>query len=978
MAEIRLNKIIRTYNIGLQNLVDFLISKGVEVEANPNAKISDDLLPQIEKQFGKDLELKQASEKVDIKLNEILEKTSRKQQENAKEEEDEEPVRETVIKTTIFTPVEQRQEAAQAPQPEVAPEPKDDAQPERETAPSPEPETRTAEEAPAKEAEPEVRQEPEPVKEVPVKMGEKAEAVTESKPLQETPKVDTVVKEDVPAPTTPAAGKDQHNGERPDVKHEKKHVPAQAKPKEEQQAKAKPQAPEEKPSDDDSTPGLKVLGKIDLSQFEPKKGGKKRERIAKGSQKVDVAKEGKQADNSSKKDKDKNKNAKQGQEQGKGNKKRNRGADRFKPAMTEEEQEAMQKEIQKQVKETYARMNDNKKNNFGAKYRKEKREQAAAKTQEEMAQEMAEKKVLKVTEFVTVNDLATLMNNTPVNEVIKACMELGLMVSINQRLDAEALVLVAEQFGYKVEFVTADLTEEIEGSSEQVDREEDLVPRPPIITVMGHVDHGKTSLLDYIRKSNVIAGEAGGITQHIGAYNVKLPDGRRITFLDTPGHEAFTAMRARGAQLTDLAIIIIAADDAVMPQTVEAINHAQAAGVPMVFAINKIDKPGAQPEKIYQQLAQMNILTEAWGGKYQSQEISAKKGLNVDKLLEKVLLETDLLDLKANPDKNAVGAVIESSLDKGRGYLATVLVQDGTLHTGDMMLSGCYYGRVKAMFNERGQKVKEAGPSTPVSVLGLNGAPSAGDKFNVMSDEKEAKAIANKREQLIRIQGIKTQKHMTLEEIGRRIAIGNFKELNVIVKGDVDGSVEALSDSLIKLSTEQVRVNVIHKAVGAISESDVILAEASDAVIIGFQVRPSTDARKIADEQGIEIRIYSVIYDAINDVKDGIEGMLEPIKKEEITGTAEVKQTFKISKVGTIAGCLVRDGKISKTAQCRLIRDGIVVYTGELASLKRGKDDVKEVSAGMECGIGIEKFNDLKVGDNIEAFVITEIKQKLD
>ena len=978
MAEIRLNKIIRTYNIGLQNLVDFLISKGVEVEANPNAKISDDLLPQIEKQFGKDLELKQASEKVDIKLNEILEKTSRKQQENAKEEEDEEPVRETVIKTTIFTPVEQRQEAAQAPQPEVAPEPKDDAQPERETAPSPEPETRTAEEAPAKEAEPEVRQEPEPVKEVPAKMEEKAEAVTESKPLPETPKVDTVVKEDVPAPTTPAAGKDQHNGERPDVKHEKKHVPAQARPKEEQQAKAKPQAPEEKPSDDDSTPGLKVLGKIDLSQFEPKKGGKKRERIAKGSQKVDVAKEGKQADNSSKKDKDKNKNAKQGQEQGKGNKKRNRGADRFKPAMTEEEQEAMQKEIQKQVKETYARMNDNKKNNFGAKYRKEKREQAAAKTQEEMAQEMAEKKVLKVTEFVTVNDLATLMNNTPVNEVIKACMELGLMVSINQRLDAEALVLVAEQFGYKVEFVTADLTEEIEGSSEQVDREEDLVPRPPIITVMGHVDHGKTSLLDYIRKSNVIAGEAGGITQHIGAYNVKLPDGRRITFLDTPGHEAFTAMRARGAQLTDLAIIIIAADDAVMPQTVEAINHAQAAGVPMVFAINKIDKPGAQPEKIYQQLAQMNILTEAWGGKYQSQEISAKKGLNVDKLLEKVLLETDLLDLKANPDKNAVGAVIESSLDKGRGYLATVLVQDGTLHTGDMMLSGCYYGRVKAMFNERGQKVKEAGPSTPVSVLGLNGAPSAGDKFNVMSDEKEARAIANKREQLIRIQGIKTQKHMTLEEIGRRIAIGNFKELNVIVKGDVDGSVEALSDSLIKLSTEQVRVNVIHKAVGAISESDVILAEASDAVIIGFQVRPSTDARKIADEQGIEIRIYSVIYDAINDVKDGIEGMLEPIKKEEITGTAEVKQTFKISKVGTIAGCLVRDGKISKTAQCRLIRDGIVVYTGELASLKRGKDDVKEVSAGMECGIGIEKFNDLKVGDNIEAFVITEIKQKLD
>lgn len=978
MAEIRLNKIIRTYNIGLQNLVDFLSSKGVEVEANPNAKISDEHLPAIEKQFGKDLELKQASEKVDIKLNEILEKTSKKQQESAKEEEYE-PVRETVIKTTIFTPVEPK------PEPEtirpVVPEPQPEIKPE----PQPEPvvETPVAETAKEPEPQPEVKPEPaeRPVEETPAEKPKVEETESKPEPQPEVKKVETV-KETVPEPTTPAAGKDIRGGERPMSKHEKKLAAAarqkeeQAKAKHQQHPEGKPERNEEKPATESSTPGLKVLGKIDLSQFEPKKGNKKRERIAKGSQKVDVAKEGKQADNSSRKDK--NKNARQAQEQGKGGKKRNRGADRFKPVMTEEEQEAMQKEIQKQVKETYARMNDNKKNNFGAKYRKEKREQAAAKSQEEMAQEIAEKKVLKVTEFVTANDLATLMNNTPVNEVIKACMELGMMVSINQRLDAETLVLVAEQFGYKVEFVTADLTEEIEGSSEQADREEDLVPRPPIITVMGHVDHGKTSLLDYIRKSNVIAGEAGGITQHIGAYNVKLPDGRRITFLDTPGHEAFTAMRARGAQLTDLAIIIIAADDAVMPQTVEAINHAQAANVPMVFAINKIDKPGAQPERIYQQLAQMNILTEAWGGKYQCQEISAKKGLNVDKLLEKVLLETDLLDLKANPNKNGVGAVIESSLDKGRGYLATVLVQDGTLKTGDMVLSGSYYGRVKAMFNERGQKVKEAGPSTPVSILGLNGAPSAGDKFNVMSDEKEAKAIANKREQLLRIQGIKTQKHMTLEEIGRRIAIGNFKELNVIVKGDVDGSVEALSDSLIKLSTEQVRVNVIHKAVGAISESDVILAEASDAVIIGFQVRPSTDARKLADEQGIEIRLYSVIYDAINDVKDGIEGMLEPIKKEEITGTAEVKQTFKISKVGTIAGCLVRDGKIAKTSQCRLIRDGIVVYTGELASLKRGKDDVKEVSAGMECGIGIEKFNDLKVGDNIEAFVITEIKQTLD
>ena len=947
MGEIRLNKLIRTYNIGLQNLVDFLNSQGVEVEANPNAKISDEHLPAIEKQFGKDLEMKKASEKVDIKLTEILERTSRKQQEAAREEEFEEPVRETVIKSNVFTPKEIKPEPKPAPAPKPEPEPKPEPapapkpEPVPEPAPAPKPEPKPAP-APAPKPEPEPRPEPKPVPE-PQPVPEPVKPEVAPEPEIKTTVVETPVIETKPAPT-----------------------PAEKVSGEEIETKAE--------SEENATPGFKVLGKIDMTQFE-KKSGKKRERIAKGSQKVDVAKEGKQADNNSRKDK---KDSKGAQDQGKGGKKRGRGSDRFKPAMTEEEQEAMQKEIQKQVKETYARMNDNKKNNFGAKYRKEKREQAAARTQEEMAQVMAEKTVLKVTEFVTVNDLATLMNNTPVIDVIKACMDLGLMVSINQRLDAEALVLVAEQFGYKVEFVTAELTEEIDGSDNVEETEEDLVPRPPVITVMGHVDHGKTSLLDYIRKSNVIAGEAGGITQHIGAYNVKLPDGRRITFLDTPGHEAFTAMRARGAQLTDLAIIIIAADDAVMPQTVEAINHAQAAGVPMVFAINKIDKPGAMPEKIYQQLSQMNILTEAWGGKYQSQEISAKKGLNVDKLLEKVLLETDLLDLKANPKKKGVGAVIESSLDKGRGYLATVLVQNGTLKTGDMVLSGCYYGRIKAMFNERGQKVKEAGPSTPVSILGLNGAPSAGDKFNVMTDEKEAKAIANKREQLIRIQGIKTQKHMTLEEIGRRIAIGNFKELNVIVKGDVDGSVEALSDSLIKLSTEQVRVNVIHKAVGAISESDVILAEASDAVIIGFQVRPSTDARKVADDQGIEIRLYSVIYDAINDVKDGIEGLLEPIKKEEVTGTAEVKQTFKISKVGTIAGCLVKEGKIAKTSQCRLIRDGIVVYTGDIASLKRNKDDAKDVSAGMECGIGIEKFNDIKVGDVIEAFIITEIKQTLD
>ncbi|MCQ2135622.1 MAG: translation initiation factor IF-2, partial [Bacteroidales bacterium] len=641
----------------------------------------------------------------------------------------------------------------------------------------------------------------------------------------------------------------------------------------------------------------------------------------------------------------------------------------------EAEEEEMQKEIQKQIKETYAKMNESKnKNQFGAKHRKEKREAAANKMMEAMEQQEMDKKVLKVTEFVTVSDLATLMNNTPVTKVIAACMNLGLMVSINQRLDAEALVLVAEEFGYEVEFVTASLTDAIQEAEDEVG---ELVSRPPVITVMGHVDHGKTSLLDYIRKSNVIAGEAGGITQHIGAYNVKLEDGRHITFLDTPGHEAFTAMRARGAKMTDLAIIIIAADDAIMPQTVEAINHAQAAGVPMVFAINKIDKPGANPEKIREQLSQMNILVEDWGGKYQCQEISAKKGINVDLLLEKVLLEADLLELKANPDRRATGAVIESSLDKGRGYLATILVQNGTMRVGDVMLSGCFTGKVKAMFNERGQKVTEAGPSTPVSVLGLNGAPTAGETFNVMADEKEAKDIANKREQLIRIQGIKTQKHMTLEEIGRRIAIGNFKELNFIVKGDVDGSIEALSDSIIKLSTDEVRVNVIHKAVGAISESDILLAAASDAIIVGFQVRPSASARKLADKEQIEIRLYSVIYDCINEIKDGIEGMLAPEQKEEIVGTAEIQQTFKISKVGTIAGCLVKEGKINRTNKVRLIRDGIVVYTGELGSLKRFKDDAKEVLTGMECGLNIENFNDIKVGDIVESYTIVEIKRTL-
>ena len=998
MAEIRLNKLTRQFNVGLQTLVDFLNGKGANVEMNPNAKVSDEYIPDLEKAFGGDAKAKEDSERVQIKIKEIIEKGTKK-----KEDDEEEPASGTVIIRGAGNGSFAKAEEAEAPAEEVKAEP--EVKPEEEAAPAKGTESEVVpEQKPEPTPEPGPVQEPEPVMKEEIKVEEKPvieeKPVAEPEPAAHVAATLAVTEEKPEKPSVPTPAEEAHFGQakKSDLKKSDR-APKEFNPKvDKAKLKAEHKLQKAASSSDEeettaSTGGLKIVGKVDLSQFEPKKN-KKRERIAKGgSQKVDVNK----IDNDDNR-KDGNKKNRQGgnngqngkkdfrqggnnggQQQGGGkNRRKDRNNDRFKPAMTEAEQEEMQKEIQKQVKETYARMNDSKsKNNFGAKHRKEKRELASQKLQEEMAQEAAEKKILKVTEFVTVNDLATLMNNTPVNKVIEACFSLGLMVSINQRLDAEALVLVAEEFGYKVEFVTADIQNEINQETDEPENEADLVTRPPIITVMGHVDHGKTSLLDYIRQTNVIAGEAGGITQHIGAYNVVLHDGRRITFLDTPGHEAFTAMRARGAQLTDLAIIIIAADDAVMPQTVEAINHAQAAGVPMVFAINKIDKPGAQPEKIRQQLAQMNILVEDWGGKYQCQEISAKKGLNVDKLLEKVLLETDLMDLKANPKRLGVGTVIESSLDKGRGYLATILVQDGTVHTGDMMLSGCYYGRVKAMFNERGQKVETAGPSTPVSILGLNGAPSAGDKFNIMNDEKEAKAIANKREQLIRIQGIKTQKHMTLEEIGRRIAIGNFKELNIIVKGDVDGSVEALSDSLIKLSTEEVRVNVIHKSVGAISESDVMLATASDAIIIGFQVRPSADARNLAEKEGIEIRLYSIIYDAINEVTDGIEGMLEPEKKEEVTATAEVKQTFHISKVGTIAGCLIKDGKMQAKSKVRLIRDGIVVYTGELSSLKRGKDDAKEVIAGMECGIGIDKYNDVKPGDVIEAFQIVEIKRTL-
>ena len=735
---------------------------------------------------------------------------------------------------------------------------------------------------------------------------------------------------------------------------------------------------------------INVVGKIDLSALNqttrPKKktkeekrnerlaaaqangnsqGGdrKKRRRIG-GKEKIDIESTSKQPGGSNGQNNGGGRGERPQRERG-----RNRERER-RPIHTEVNEE----DVQKQVKETLARLtNKDKGQKKGAKWRKEKREANATREREAYEMEKAESKLLKLTEFVTVNDLASMMD-VPVNSIIATCMSLGEMVSINQRLDAETINIVAEEFGFRTEYVSAEVAEAI---TQEEDSEEDLMDRPPIVTVMGHVDHGKTSLLDYIRNANVIAGEAGGITQHIGAYNVKLADGRHITFLDTPGHEAFTAMRARGAKVTDLCIIIVAADDNVMPQTKEAINHATAAGVPIVFAINKIDKPAANPDKIKEELAAMNFLVEDWGGKYQSQDISAKKGIGVEELMEKVLLEAELLELKANPHRKATGSIIESSLDKGRGYVATVLVQNGTLRQGDIILAGTHYGKVRAMFNERNQRIKEAGPAEPALILGLNGAPTAGDTFNVLESEQEAREIATKREQLQRELGLRTKKMLTLEDIGRRRAIGNFQELNVIVKGDVDGSIEALSDSLIKLSTEEIQVNVLHKAVGEISESDVTLAAASDAIIIGFQVRPSQAARREAEREGVEIRLYSIIYQAIEEVKDAMEGMLAPEVKEEVIGTAEVMQTYRISKVGTVAGCLVREGRLRRSAKVRVIRDGIVRYTGDLGSLKRFKDDVKEVTSGYDCGLNIAGYNDIREGDIVECFEEVEVKKSL-
>lgn len=789
-------------------------------------------------------------------------------------------------------------------------------------------------------------------------------------------------KEEEKAPAEPKEEKPQPVAETPVVEQKKEEAPAPA-----------PQAEPETISNAPRMQGPKVVGKIDLSALNqstrPKKktkeekrnerinkekarqganaDGEKRKRKRIGKEKVDIEKsvqQQSQGGGNQKRGNQQNAANAQNANAGKRNKK-DKNKRPFKAEVSEED-------VQRQMKETLARLT-NKPQKKGAKWRREKREAFREEERAEAAEAAAESKILKLTEFVTANDLAAMMN-VPINKVIGTCMSIGVMVSINQRLDAETINIVAEEFGYKTEYESADVAEQIH---EEEDNPEDLESRPPVVTVMGHVDHGKTSLLDHIRNANVIAGEAGGITQHIGAYNVKLKNGRRITFLDTPGHEAFTAMRARGAKVTDIVIIIVAADDAVMPQTVEALNHASAAGVPIIFAINKIDKPGANPDKIKEELANLNYLVEEWGGKYQSQDISAKKGIGVAELLDKVLLEADMLELKANPHRKATGSIIESSLDKGRGYVATLLVDNGTLHVGDIILAGTHYGKVKAMFNERNQRIQEAGPSSPALILGLNGAPTAGDKFNVMDTDQEARQIANKREQLQRELGLRTQKRFTLEDIARRKALGEFHELNVIVKGDVDGSIEALSDSLLKLSTPEVQVNVVHKAVGAISESDVTLAAASNAYIIGFQVRPSADAKRLAAQEGVDIRIYSIIYDAIEEVKSAMEGMLAPDIKEEVIGNVMVKEVYHISKVGTIAGAMVMDGKIKRNCKVRVIRDGIVRYTGALASLKRFKDDVKEVTNGFECGLSIVGYNDILPDDMLEAFEEVEVQKSL-
>ena len=971
--KLRLIQVAKEFKVGLNTITDFLQKKGIKSDGSPNTLVDSETYAVLEKEFGANRAAGNARDSIRERIS--LKQTTITLEEAKKQEREEE--KEVVIKSNVISVKDEIQQPKflgkidLSPKPKAAPAPKAEA--EKPAAQHP-----AAPAAPAPAQAPKAAAQPAPAP---------APAVPEARPAQPAPATQAShAAPATPAPAAQAAPAEPAKPAAPATPAPTAQAPGQpdAKPAEAPAPAPEPTAPKDnifRPETVTLT-GPQVLGTMDVSGFVA--GGKhKRKRLQK--EKVDVSKapkgnaqgggnkqggQGGQGGQNRPGQGGQNRPGAQNQPKpGEGRRNKNKGKAAPKPIVRPE---VSDEEVSKQVKDTLARLTAKGAKSKSAKYRKDKRDAVAERMNEEFEREEQERSTLKVTEFVTVSELATMMNVSP-TQVITACMNLGLMVSINQRLDAEALVVVAEEFGYKVEFVSVEIQEAINDEGE--DKEEDLVPRPPIVTVMGHVDHGKTSLLDNIRKTNVIEGEAGGITQHIGAYSVEL-NGQKITFLDTPGHEAFTAMRARGAAVTDVAIIIVAADDSVMPQTIEAINHAQAAGVPMVFAINKIDKPNANPDHIKEQLSQMNYLVESWGGKYQDQEVSAKKGLNLDKLLEKVLLEAEMLDLKANPDKKAQGTVIESTLDKGRGYVSTILVQSGTLHVGDVILSGTYTGRVKAMFNENGKKVESAGPSTPVQVLGLNGAPQAGDTFNVMEDDRSAREIANKREQLQRMQGIMTQKHVTLDEIGRRIAIGSFKELNIIVKGDVDGSIEAMSGSLIKLSKETVQVNVIHAAVGQISESDVLLAAASNAIIVGFQVRPSASARKLAEKEEIEIRLYSIIYDAINDIKDAIEGMLEPVMKEEIVASVEVLEIFKISKVGTVAGCIVREGKLQRNTPIRVIRDGIVIYTGKLGSLKRFKDDVKEVTAGQDCGLNIESFNDIRVGDIVEGYEQVEVKRK--
>lgn len=933
---VKLNKVVKEFNISLSTAVEYLHKNGFpDVKEDVNGRIQDDEYELLKKAFGEDKKEKKLSDFFSFRRKD--------------KDKDKEKQAQTVIqpKPEEAEPIVLDSERIQIKQvghidldevgKKKVEEPVAVEKPEEPEVSEPQP------------AAVETKEEPD-VEEPEVEDPQVVEPQIEEKPEEEEPET----------PEEPDAADEEDDEPEPQESEEdSNHIKIQAAP----------------------IAAPKVLGKIDLDsinqQTRPKKKTseeKKKERESKyppkkqKSAQVDAASvsEEKRKRNRIKKDRvDISKNyddSDGGKNQYKGKK------DKYSSSRVQQTDE----DVQKQVKETLA-MLTSKQSKKSAKYRKDKREAAHQRMEAEAEAERLENQTIKITEFVTVNDLATMMR-VPVTQVIGTCMNLGLFVSINQRLDAETINIVADEFGFKTQYISAEVQESIH---EQEDKPEDLVPRPPIVTVMGHVDHGKTSLLDYIRKANVIAGEAGGITQHIGAYNVKLENGQHITFLDTPGHEAFTAMRARGAKVTDIAIIIVAADDDVMPQTVEAINHASAAGVPIVFAINKVDKPTANPDHIKERLANMNYLVEDWGGKYQSQDISAKTGKGVNELLEKVLLEAEMLDLKANPNKLAVGSIIESSLDKGRGYLATVLIEGGTLHVGDVVVAGTSYGRIKAMFNERNQRIKEVRPGEPVSILGLNGAPTAGDRLNAMESEQEAREVANKREQLKREQSQRTSTHVTLAELGRRIALGNFQELNIVVKGDVDGSVEALSDSFIKLSTPEIQVNVIHKAVGQISESDVMLAAASNAIVVGFQVRPSVDARRLAEKEQVDIRLYSIIYDAIEEVKDAMEGMLSPEIKEEVTATLEIMQVFKISKVGSVAGCLVRDGKVKRSNKVRLIRDGIVIYTGELGSLKRMKDDVKEVTAGFECGLNIAGYNDIQVGDLIETYEEIEVKKKL-